>query len=131
MKSDIHFIFFRKLPGNKPGLIINQTGLIDNSGGVSAGQILWSDIEDIVVIEIQRQKLIMIHVTNPQDYIDKQVSWFKRKMMQMNYNMYGTPLSITSNALNISFDELMTTLTGKLNAVRKSKEEVASAHHWL
>lgn len=106
------------MPDNKPGLIIDQTGLTDNSSGVSAGRILWSDIADISVIEIHRQKLIMLQVTNPQDYIDKQKSEFKRKMMQMNYKVYGTPLSITSNGLHISFDELLSTLTDKLKEAR-------------
>ena len=107
------------MPDNKPGLIIDQTGLTDNSSGVSAGQILWSDIEDISVLEIHRQKIIMLQVRNPQDYIDKQTSGFKRKMMQMNYKMYGTPLSITSNGLKVSFDELLSTLKDKLKATQQ------------
>lgn len=109
----------RKLPDNKPGLIIDNIGLTDNSSGVSAGQILWSDIENISVIEIHRQKLIMLQVKNPQDYIDKQTSGFKRKMMQMNFNMYGTPLSITSNSLQIKFDELLNNLNDHLKASRQ------------
>ena len=112
------FVLIKKLPDSKPGLIIDDIGLTDNSSGVSAGQILWSDIENISVIEIHRQKLIMLHVANPQDYIDKQISGFKRRMMQLNYKMYGTPLSITSNGLKIPFDELLSTLTDKLKAVR-------------
>ena len=113
------FVLIKKLPDNKPGLIIDQTGLTDNSSGVSAGQILWSDIEDISVLEIHRQKIIMLQVRNPQDYIDKQTSGFKRKMMQMNYKMYGTPLSITSNGLKVSFDELLSTLTDKLKETQQ------------
>lgn len=109
----------RKLPDNKPGLIIDNIGLTDNSSGVSAGQILWSDIENISVIEIHRQKLIMLHVKNPLVYIDKQTSGFKRKMMQMNFNMYKTPLSITSNSLQIKFDELLNILNDFLNASRQ------------
>lgn len=112
-------VLVKKLLDNKPGLIINQTGLTDNSSGVSAGQILWSDIKDISVIEIHRQKLIMLQVKNPQDYIEKQTSDFKRKMMQLNYKMYGTPFSITSNGLKISFDELLSTLIDKLKAARQ------------
>lgn len=108
----------RKLPDNKPGLIIDKIGLTDNSSGVSAGLILWSDIENISVIEIHRQKLILLHVKNPQDYIDKQTSGFKRKMMQINFNMYETPLSITSNTLQIKFDELLRILNDYLNASR-------------
>jgi hypothetical protein len=109
----------RKIPDNKPGLIIDKIGLTDNSSGVSAGQILWSDIENISVIEIHRQKLIMLEVKNPQDYIDKQTSGFKRKMMQMNLNMYGTPLSITSNSLKIKFEELLNILNERLQDSRK------------
>jgi len=109
----------RKLPENKAGLIIDSSGLIDNSSGVSAGRILWSDIQDISVIEIHRQKLIMLQVKNPQDYIDRQKSRFKRKMMQMNFNMYGTPLSITSNSLKIEFNELINILHDQFQVNRK------------
>jgi hypothetical protein len=113
------FFLIRKLPDNKPGLIIDDNGLIDNSSGVSTGQILWADIEDISVIEIHRQRLIMIHVKNPQDYIDKQKSGFKRRIMTMNFKMYGTPLSITSNALKIPFDELLSALNKKFTDSRQ------------
>ena len=109
----------RKLPENTPGLIIDIYGLTDNSSGVSAGRILWSDIQDISVIEIHRQKLIMLQVKNPQDYIDRQKSGFKRKMMQMNFNMYGTPLSITSNSLKIEFNELISILQDQFQLNRK------------
>ena len=109
------FVLIKKLLDSKPGIIIDQICLTDNSSGMSAGHILWSDIEDISVIEIQRQKLIMLQVRNPLDYIDKQTSGLKRKMMQMNYKMYGTPIIITSNGLKISFEELLSILTDKLN----------------
>lgn len=109
----------QKLLDNKPGLIIDEFGLTDNSSGVSAGQILWSDIKSISVTEIHRQKLIMLKVKNPQSYIDKQTSRLKRKMMQMNLNMYGTPLSISSNSLQIKFDDLHKILTDKLVASRQ------------
>lgn len=109
----------RKLTDNKPGLIIDNIGLIDNSSGVSAGQILWSDIEDISVLEIHRQKLIMLQVKNPQDYIDKQTSVLKKKLMQMNFNIYGTPLSITSNSLQIKFEELLHILNDRLNKTKQ------------
>ena len=111
--------FGRKLPDNRPGLIIDEMGLTDNSSGLSAGLILWGDIKKISVIEIHRQKLLMLHVKNPQDYIDKQTSGIKRKMMQMNFNMYGTPLSITSNSLKITFDGLHNILKERLSQSRQ------------
>lgn len=112
------FFFIRKLPNKKPGLIIDDTGLIDNSCGLSAGNILWSDIENISVIEIHGQKLIMIQVKNPQHYIDEQKDLFKRKGMEFNYRMYGTPLSLTSNGLKTSFHNLLTIVNEKFQERR-------------
>jgi hypothetical protein len=105
------FWLIRKIPDSKPALVIDDTGLVDNSGFVSAGEISWSDIEGISVIEIQRQKLIMVHVKNPKLYIERQTSVFKRKSMELNNKMYGTPISITANGLKISFESLWTILT--------------------
>ncbi|MCF1713282.1 hypothetical protein L0U88_01410 [Flavihumibacter sp. RY-1] len=114
----IAVLIARKLPENKPGLIIDSVGLTDNSGGISAGQILWSDLQNISVIEINRQKIILLEVKNPQDYINRQTSGLKRKLMQLNYNSYGTPLSISSNSLQIEFNELVTLLNNRLMAIK-------------
>jgi hypothetical protein len=62
----------RKLPDNKPGLILDEGGLTDNSSAISVGKILWSDIENISVVEIHKQKIIKIYVKNPREYISKQ-----------------------------------------------------------
>lgn len=103
----IAILVIRKLFDSRPGLIINEQGLNDNSGGLSLGQILWQDIEDISVLQIQRQRLILVLVNNPQDYIDRQSKGWKRKLMAINYRQYGTPISISANGLKISFDELL------------------------
>ena len=39
---------------------------------------------------------------------------FKRKLMQGNMKMYGTPLSITSNTLKYNFDDLQRLIKDKL-----------------
>lgn len=103
----IAILVISKLFDSSPGLIIDEQGLMDNSGGLSAGQILWEDIEDISLLQIQRQRLILILVKNPQDYLDRQSNGWKRKLMAMNYRQYGTPLSISTNGLKISFAELL------------------------
>lgn len=108
-----------KISDKKPGLIIDSIGITDNSSGVSAGQIFWNDIENISVIELHRQKLIMLHLINPQEYIDKQTSGFKRKVMNMNLNMYETPCIISSNTLQINFDELLSILYTRLEESRE------------
>ena len=116
-------VLIRKLPDKKPGLIIDDSGLIDNSGGLSAGRILWADIVNISVLEIHRQKLLMLEVRNPEEYISRQRSVFKRKGMELNHKMYGTPLSITANALKVPFGELLDLLTLKLEEKGRSADQ--------
>lgn len=115
----IAILVIRKLFDSRPGLIINEQGLNDNSGGLSVGQILWQDIEDIQVLKIQRQRLILILVKNPQDYLDRQSNGWKRKLMAMNHRQYGTPISVSTNGLKISFAALLEILNHQLEVFQK------------
>ncbi|AXY74261.1 hypothetical protein D3H65_09865 [Paraflavitalea soli] len=100
----------RKLFSTRPGFVIDDFGITDNSGGISVGAIPWSDMLNITIMMAQRQKFIMIHVKNPEDYINKQTSFIKRKMMQMNHKAYGSPLALSANSLRTSFGELFNLL---------------------
>jgi hypothetical protein len=110
----IAILIIRKLFDQRPGIIITEEGISDNSGGISVGQILWQDIEKFEVLQIQRQRLILILVKNPQDYLERQSNGWKRKLMAMNYRQYGTPLSISTNGLKISFTALLEILKHQL-----------------
>ena len=95
-----------KLFQKAPGLIIDQTGITDNASGISAGLIRWEDLEKIAVMELRKQKLLMLYVHNPQYYIERQRNGIKRKIMQINYRSFATPISISTNGLRCKFDEL-------------------------
>lgn len=106
----------RKFFSNQPGFVINDFGIVDNSGGISVGAIPWHDIQNINIMMAQRQKFIMIHVKNPEEYINKQSSFLKRKMMMMNHKLYGSPLAISANSLNTSFGALFNLLRDQFEA---------------
>ena len=95
-----------KVFDNKPGLIINQQGLIDNSSMVSGKLVKWSDIIGLEVSQIQSTKFLLIFVQNPEHYMD-QASYVGRFWMKLNHKTYGTPLSISSNSLKCNFDQLI------------------------
>jgi hypothetical protein len=101
---------FRKLFDTKAGIILDDKGIHDNSSGVSAGFIPWSDITNISTIEVSRQKLIMIEVSNPDDYINRQTNFIAKKAAAINHKMYGSPISITATSLKYGFDDLYYTL---------------------
>jgi len=111
----ITFTLFKKLPDNKPGLIINSEGIIDNSSGVSAGIILWTDIIEISTSNVMNQKFLMFIVKNPEEYINRQNGIVKRKAMEINYRTYGSPISISANTLDTNFEELYELLQRKFN----------------
>ena len=99
-------VILGKLSGDKPGLVINSEGILDNSSGVSAGFISWKDITEIRTVNVIREKFLLIVVKNPEEYIHQQKGLVKRKAMDMNHRIYGSPISITVNTLAVNFDAL-------------------------
>lgn len=96
----------KKVFGKQMGLVINDMGIIDNSGGTSVGLIEWADITGMSKLEIASSKILMIHTSDAEKYINRARNIIAKKAMTANHKMYGSPLSITSNSLKIKFSEL-------------------------
>lgn len=75
----------RKFGNKEAGLILDENGITDHSSASSIGFIPWSDITNITRLEIMNIITLMIHVKNPEEYINK-AKGLKRKMMQANLN---------------------------------------------
>lgn len=96
----------KKLFNSKPALILNKSGIVDNSSGVSAGFIPWSEVEGATIVEVQKQKMLVINVRNPEEYVARG-NLLKQTLNKANYKMVGSPISISSVALAINFAELI------------------------
>jgi hypothetical protein len=99
-------VALRSLFEKKIGLIIDNNGILDNCSGISAGSIPWENIIEIRDIKIKGQKIFLIIVNNPEEYIEKQQNSFLRQMVKISYKIYGTPISISANILKCNFNEL-------------------------
>jgi hypothetical protein len=99
-------IGIRKLFDKKPGLVLNSAGIIDNSSGLSAGFIPWSDITGGEIYQIRRKKMLMIKVRNPEEFI-RRGNVLRQALVRMNSKMSGSPIAITSSTLKIKFPELL------------------------
>jgi len=108
-----------KLLDKTPGLIVDDNGITDNTNASSVGLINWVDITEIKTQQIKSTKFILIFTSNPEKYLEK-VHGFKRKLMQANMKMYGTPLSIISNTLKLSYTDMEQLLNNKLNGQRET-----------
>lgn len=102
-----------KLFDKKPGLVIDGEGITDNSSGVSAGKILWKDVKDISAQEVMSQKFIMLKMKNPEFYLQREKNPIKKRMMELNYRLYQTPVNISANGLKIGFDKLYSQILEK------------------
>lgn len=90
----------------KPGLIINQNGVVDNSNATSIGLVKWGDITGVEIKHVASTKFILINLKNPEAYISKANSKIKAKLMKSNMRLCGTPIAITSNSLIYNFNDL-------------------------
>ncbi|MDO5616710.1 MAG: STM3941 family protein, partial [Cruoricaptor ignavus] len=99
-------ISLRKILDRKSGLIINEKGIIDNSSGVSVGLIRWDEIQNIKTLQVTGQKFLILILNNPEKYLNKVTNPMKRNLMSLNYKSYGSPISISANSLQISFNKL-------------------------
>ncbi|WP_078119463.1 STM3941 family protein [Thiosocius teredinicola] len=96
----------RKMFDTTPGMVIDDKGIVDNSSGVSAGFIPWSDVIGFKVTTMHNQRFLSIEVQNPEKYIE-QASGLKRRVVAMNAKFFGGPIHISSNTLKIRFDDLV------------------------
>lgn len=96
----------RKLFDKTPGLILSDEGFIDNSSGIAAGLIPWSEVASVAESQIQRQKFVSIHVHDPEKYIEK-ANTFKKAAHRANMKMVGTPINISAVSLKIKHKELL------------------------
>ena len=116
----------KKIFSGKPGLTINDNGIIDNSNATSIGLIEWNDITGIETIQVKTvvyglfrtaasPKMIIVKTKNPKKYIERSKNIISKKAMEANNRMYGTPLTIISNSLKIKFSELEKMISEELN----------------
>lgn len=100
------YIGVKKFFDDTPGLIVNAEGIFDNSSGVSAGLVPWSDIAGINEYTIGRQKFISILVYDPEKYAERGNA-LRRMTNKANIKMCGTPINISANSLQVSYPELL------------------------
>jgi hypothetical protein len=99
------FTGIKRLIRSQLVLIIDPKGLSFNPEK-SPEVIEWKDILGFEEIKIHGQRIIIIGVTDPDYWIEKETSAFRRKLMQFNLNSYGSPFNIAAAGYDISYEEL-------------------------
>ncbi|WP_118974342.1 STM3941 family protein [Taibaiella koreensis] len=101
----------RKLFDKKPGLIIDQYGITNNTNAVHTGLIVWDDIVKIERREVAGTRFLIVYISNPDRYIKEIKDAILKRAAIMSLKTYGSPVSITANALKMDFDDLEQLIT--------------------
>ena len=104
------FIGIKRLIKSEIALIIDSKGLNVNPKKSLTEFIKWSDMNGFEEIKIQSTRIVIIGVKNPEYWLDKETSVFRRKLMQFNISNYNSPFNIAASGLDISSDQLIETL---------------------
>jgi len=97
----------RKSFDTKAGLTLSSAGFVDNSSAIAAGFIPWSEVTGLGTYQVQSQRMLVIHVADAGKYIERG-SAVRRAFNRANASLCGSPIVISSNALQMPFDELRT-----------------------
>lgn len=105
----------KRLLKSELAFIISSEGINVNPKKSLSDFIKWEDIKKIEEIKIQSTRIVIIEVKNPQYWLDKETSSFRRKLMQFNLDNYNSPFNISAAGLEISSDKLIETLNTYLD----------------
>jgi hypothetical protein len=103
-----------KLVDSNQGLILNDTGIHINIGPNRGQFVPWNQIKGLEIHnQIRGGTFLLIFVKNPDHFLTKS-SWLSRFLLKMNNVSHKTPLSLTSNWLDCSLEELFMTINDRI-----------------
>lgn len=113
-------VVVKKITDNKPGLIIDKSGITDNSTGVAAGLIPWKEIKEIKTTKIINQKFITIVLNTPQAATKPVKTDGNKKGSAKSNDNTVTPINIAITTLKYDFNELETILKTAFDKYKKA-----------
>ena len=112
--------------GSFKAIYISEEGINDISTGNRIGTILWKDVESIKImddISNLKRKYIVLKVRNPSEYIDREPTRSKKRSLELRLQYYGSPICISSRALDCTFEELKQAVFDRYDLYKASHKE--------
>lgn len=103
----ISMAILKKLTNKKPGLIVREDGIWDNSSAIAIGLIEWQDITKVDDCHAVGQDFICIHVEDPHKYIKKAKNAFQERILTINHQTHASAIQITANGLQGTHQDVL------------------------
>lgn len=105
-----------RLFSRRPGLIIDQDGIVDNTSYSSVGRVPWSQITWVqvqslptfrrsLVLQPPPPRIMVIGVRDPEQFRDRG-NWLRRFLRRGGVGMFGSPVAIADPVLRADLDDL-------------------------
>ena len=99
----IYFVY--KLFDKKPGLIIDENGIFNNSSIISKHTISWNELNAAGITKMEKQKIIFLYFKDDEDFILK-FNFIEKLLMRINLKIYGSRIGISTLTLDYNADKL-------------------------
>ena len=100
----------KKINDTSAGLIINKTGIKDESSAIGLGQIKWSEIVELKEEQSLRTGLLLIDVKKPEKFLRQAKNSAIARLLRQNIRLYDTPVAIDTSYLNKSLKEVIASI---------------------
>ncbi|MDE6594158.1 MAG: hypothetical protein K2K57_13985 [Oscillospiraceae bacterium] len=102
--------FIKRLTNPKPLIIADEKGFTDSSSASPAGFIPWSDVKNIYMVTLQRNKLIEVELVNSEEYLSRH-SGLSRKLAEVNMKMGYQAISLSLGGTDTDPDKFLCDIT--------------------
>ena len=96
---------FINLRNKKPGLVINNEGITNNSNNTGGMQVKWSDVTKVERKTVEGDEFLLLMISNPSENLANS-SGVSKMWLTANHKLYGTPFSISTKTLKTNLGEL-------------------------
>ncbi|MCD0467421.1 STM3941 family protein [Flavobacterium sp. ENC] len=101
------YLSIKQLVKNKLFLIIDKSGINVSPNKNPSNLIKWNNIEGFSELKIQNQKMVLINVNNPDYWIENEKNQIRKKIIQFNFNNYGSPFLLSAISMQINHEQLV------------------------
>ncbi len=101
----LFFFFVARGFDRRPGLIVDRQGLIDRTDYIGVGRIDWTAVRGIRTVRILMVRNLVVDVYDPRQF-GARGNVFRWLIRARNMWLLGSPVGLTSIALEINFDQM-------------------------
>jgi hypothetical protein len=117
----VFFFCIARAFDRRPGLIVDRQGFIDRTDYFGAVRIDWTAVRGIRTVRILMVRNLVVDVYDPRRFVARGNA-FRWLMRARNMWLLGSPISLTSIALDTNFDQ-MARLVGEFFEPAKAAEK--------